>query len=306
VLPEQTTQAGAEKAAAGGHRPATIALMNAYDSDLPWPEGTEITHLRVLQILPKSTPSRNTPRIGIAEQTNARSVLGTVPVESDGSAHFEVPPGKLIYFQAIDSRGMAIQSMRSATYVHPGERLICQGCHEHKHHAPSQPVVLPLALRRAPSELKPEVEGSNPFNYVRLVQPVLDRHCVVCHQEQNALDLTGAIQYRPCPRDKHKQCCYTRSYISLAEKYGFYFHAHSHWLFGSSPASSASRTMPGGFGARASKLLEYLGQSHYGVDLSEADFRRIVLWLDCNSEFLGAYEDAAAQARGELVMPRLD
>jgi hypothetical protein len=30
------------------------------------------------------------------------------------------------------------------------------------------------------------------------------------------------------------------------------------------------------------------------------------LWLDCNSEFLGAYEDPAAQARGEIVKPSLE
>ena len=306
VIPEETMQSAIAKKAAGGDRPATIALMDVYDSDFQWPEGTEITHLRVLQILPKSVPSRNTPRIGVAEQTNARAVLGTVPVESDGSAHFEAPAGKLIYFQAVDSQGMAVQSMRTATYVHPGERLTCQGCHEHKHTPPSKPVTPPLALLRPPSKLEPDVEGSNPFNYVRLVQPVLDRNCVGCHQEKKALDLSGAIEYRPCLRDKHKTCCYTRSYNNLAEKYGFYFHAHSSWLFGSSPTSSASRTAPGEFGARASKLLEYLDQRHYGVKLCDEDFHRMTLWLDCNSEFYGAYEDPAAQALGQTVQPSLD
>ncbi|MFV2069169.1 MAG: discoidin domain-containing protein, partial [Pirellulales bacterium] len=117
MIPEETTQSATAKREAGEDRPATIALMNAYDSDFSWPEGTRITHLRVLQILPKSTPSRNAPRIGAAEQTNARAVLGTVPVERDGSAYFEVPAGKLIYFQALDSRGMAVQSMRSLHHV---------------------------------------------------------------------------------------------------------------------------------------------------------------------------------------------
>jgi len=306
VIPEATTQSVVAGKVEDKDQPATIALMNVYESDFQWPEGTRITHLRVLQILPKSVPSRNTPRIGVAEQTNARAVLGTVPVESDGSAHFEVPPGKLIYFQALDSRGMAVQSMRTGTYVHPGERLTCQGCHEQRHSAPTQPTNLPLALRRPPSKLEPDVEGSNPFNFVRLVQPVLDRNCVSCHREKKALDLTGAIEPKSCPRDKYKECCYTRSYNNLAEKYGFYFHAHSSWLFGSSSSSGPSRTIPGRFGARASKLLDYLGQSHYGVRLSEEDFHRVVLWLDCNSEFYGAYENAEAQARGEVVHPSLD
>ena len=42
------------------------------------------------------------------------------------------------------------------------------------------------------------------------------------------------------------------------------------------------------------------------VNLSPEDFHRITLWLDTNSEFLGAYEDAQAQARGEIVKPSLD
>ena len=311
VIPEETTQSAAAKRASDGDRPATIAVVNVYDSDFPWPEGTEITHLRVLQILPKSIPTRNTPRIGIAEQTNARAVLGTVPVWSDGSAYFEVPPGKLIYFQALDSRGMAVQSMRSGTYVHPGEHLTCQGCHERKHRPPSKLTSVPLALRHPPSKLEPDVEGSNPFNYVRLVQPVLDRHCVACHRAEEALDLTGEIQYRPCPRDKHRQCCYTRSYNNLAEEYGFFFHAHSATTVATIAnvdmvQQAAGRTIAGEFGARAAKLLDYLDERHYGVKLPEEDFHRIVLWLDCNSEFLGSYEKAEAQARGELVRPGLN
>jgi len=306
VLPASTAQTLSAKQAGGENRPATIELMNVYDSDFAWPEGTEITHLRVLQILPKSVPARNTPRIGVAEQTNARAVLGTVAVERDGSAHFEAPPGKLIYFQALDSRGMAVQSMRTATYVHPGERLTCLGCHEPKQRTPGAASRPPLALQRGPSRIEPEVDGSNPFNYVRLVQPVLDRHCVACHRQKQTLDLSGAIEWRPCLRDKQRPCCYTRSYNSLAEKFGFYFHAHSSWLFGSSPASTASRTIAGQFGARAAKLLDYLGEQHYGVKLSDEDFHRVTLWLDCNSEFYGAYENAEAQAHGDVVHPSLD
>ena len=308
VLPEEAEPLTIAEHEANTARPSTIALMNVYDSDFDWPEKTEITHLRVLQVLPKSTPSRNTPRIGFAEQTNARAVLGTVPVESDGSAHFEVPPGRLIYFQALDSRGMAVQSMRTATYVQAGERLTCQGCHERRHTPPSGPTEIPLALRRLPSKLEPDVEGSNPFNYVRLVQPVLDRNCVACHQEEKALDLTGEIEYRPCPRDSHKQVCYTRSYNNLAEDYGFCFHAHSATEIANVDMvqRAAGRTIAGKFGARAARLMQYLDEGHYGVKLSDEDLHRVILWLDCNSEFLGAYEEPEAQARGELIRPALN
>lgn len=292
VIPSETSQAAEDR---HKDRPATIAVMNIYDSDFTWPEDTDIKSLRVVQLLPKSTAPPNKPRIGVANQTNARAVLGTVPVEEDGSVYFEAPVGKAIYFQALDEKGMAIQSMRSATYVHPGEQLRCQGCHEPKRRAVSRREQLPLALKRSPSKIKPDVEGSNPFSYVRLVQPVLNRNCVDCHREKKAVDLTGTIGGGNG---------FTQSYNNLAGNYGFYFHVSNGSI--NSGIHGGSRTTAGQFGARAAPLMKYLGPEHHGVKLSDEDFHRITLWLDCNSEFLGAYENADAQARGEVVYPSLE
>ena len=292
VIPSATSQAAEDKHL---DRPATVAVMNVYDADFPWPTDTKIEALRVIQVLPKATAPPNVPRIGCAQQTNARAVLGTVPVEADGSVYFEAPVGKPIYFQAIDQQGTAVQSMRSATYVHPGEQLTCQGCHERKHDPPNRPPQLPLALRRAPSKIQPDVEGSNPFNYVRLVQPVLDRHCVGCHQEKKALDLSGKLGAANG---------WSQSYASLAEKYGFYFHV-TNGAFNTA-VHGGSRTIAGQFGARAAGLAKYLDESHYGVKLPAEDRHRIALWLDCNSEFYGSYENTELQARGEIVRPTLE
>ena len=58
----------------------------------------------------------------------AKEVLGTVPVEDDGSAFFQVPAG-LIYFMALDAEGgpgKRTGCSRSA----PGEVQGCVGCHE--------------------------------------------------------------------------------------------------------------------------------------------------------------------------------
>ncbi|MBN1442331.1 MAG: hypothetical protein JXA90_06455, partial [Planctomycetes bacterium] len=258
-------------------------------------EGTEIAALRIIQVLPKTTPPPNEPRIGVGNQTNARAVLGTVPVEADGSACFEAPPGKQIYFQALDPRHLAVQSMRSGTYLQPGEKLVCQGCHERKRHSLGALDRVPLALRRAPSAIEPEADGSNPFSYVRLVQPVLDRSCAGCHREQDALDLSGAIE------GPHG---WSRSYRNLAETYGFYYHVSNGSI--NTGIHGGSRAVAGEFGALAAPLLEYLDERHHGVRLSAEDFRRVTLWLDSNSEFYGSYEDTLAQARGEIVWPTLD
>ena len=292
TLPQRTTQAVTSVAE---EVPATMAVMNVYDGDFEWPEDAEIKALRIIQVLPKTTPPADKPRIGVATETNARAVLGTVPVESDGSVYFEAPVGKLVYFQALDERGMAVQSMRSATYVHPGEQLTCQGCHERKHTPPGRFGEMPLALTRRPSRIEPAPEGANPFSYPRLVQPVLDRHCVECHRKENAIDLSGAIA---------GDYGWSKSYQNLAWKYAFYFRVSNGSI--KSGVHGGSRTLAGQFGARASRLLDYLDERHYGVDLSPEDLQRVTLWLDANSEFYGSYHDTAQQARGETVRPLLD
>jgi len=295
VIPSRVAQAHppAEGAVEPGRE--TIAVANVYDSDFDWPTGVKIAALRVIQLLPKTTPPPNEPRIGVANQTNARAVLGTVPVERDGSAYFLAPAGKALYFQALDAAGMAVQSMRSVTYLHPGEQLTCLGCHEPKNRARRPDAAMPLAMRREPSSIEPEVEGSNPFSYVRLVQPVLDRHCVACHQQREALDLSGEIE------GPHG---WTRSYANLAGEYGFYYNVSNGSI--NDGVRGGVRTTPGRFGAMGSKLAAYMDSSHYDVKLSHEDRRRLTLWLDCNSEFFGSYEDTVAQARGRVVRPMLD
>ncbi|MBL7188038.1 MAG: discoidin domain-containing protein [Phycisphaerae bacterium] len=296
VVPSGTVQTARDIAKAGGEVPQeTITIVNVYDSDFAWPEGSKVAALRIIQALPKTTPPPNQPRIGIANQTNARVVLGTAPVEPDGSAYFEAPVGKAIYFQALDERGMAIQSMRSATYVHPGEQMTCLGCHEQKHQTSKQPTARPLALLRGPSKIQPDVDGSNPFNYVRLVQPALDRNCVSCHSSEEAIDLAGVVE---------GENGWTRSYNNLAAKYGFYFHVGNGAI--NEGVHGGSRTIAGKFGARVSGLLEFMDERHYGVKLSDEDFHRLTLWLDCNSEFYGSYENTVAQANGQIVLPTLD
>jgi len=42
------------------------------------------------------------------------------------------------------------------------------------------------------------------------------------------------------------------------------------------------------------------------VKLTTEEIRRITLWLDCNSDFYGAYYNLEAQARGEIVEPILE
>ena len=89
-------------------------------------------------------------------------------------------------------------------------------------------------------------------------------------------------------------------------KYLFHYPFWTDGYVNGEVTASGSRTVPGKFGAMASPLLKYLDKSHYGVNLTADEFRRITLWMDCNGNELGAYTRVEAQRRGETVWPELD
>lgn len=267
------------------------------------PRGT-IKELRLVQIFPKTTWIANEPAIGVAGEENTRAILGTVPVEADGSARFLAPARKAILFQALDQDGFAYQTMRSTTSVQPGERIGCVGCHEHRMSAPTQTRGVPLAMRRAPSRLEPGELGGRPFGFVEVVQPVLDRHCVRCHggeKTEGNCNLTG-----------NPDRGFTKSYWALCD-------AREKAPGAKKAAPNApplvprfpqrnqiQMTPPGGqYGARASGLMRLLAAGHEKVQLSALEQRRLAAWIDCNAVFYGAYgpADQALHLPDERINP---
>jgi len=264
-----------------------LLLTDVYRSLLPLPASRRVTALRVFQLLPKSrTDDANEPRMGHPEQSNARMLLGTVPVELDGSAYFRAPARKPLYFQAVDEDGRAVQTMRTIVYLQPGERRSCVGCHESPGTAPASRAA--VAFGRVPSSIEPGPEGSQPFGYPRLIQPVLDRHCVRCHDGSVGPDksppvLTGVLRGR-----------FSRSYESLKP--------YLRW-----PSYDAAATRPGQAGADLSPLSSILVGEQHGrhVQVPDEDLRTVYLWLDAQVPFYGTYEaePLAAQRLGHAVPP---
>ena len=132
--------------------------------------------------------------------------------------------------------------MRSVTYLQPGETTSCVGCHEPRTAAPSQRPAA-MALARGPSSIRPGPDGSNPFSYPILVQPVLDKHCVGCHRREKPegkVILTGAAEGR-----------YTASYNALAARVPYSDWAGKPGDF--RVVNSEPLTMPGFFGAKGAR-----------------------------------------------------
>lgn len=277
-------------------RTARVGVANVYNSRYPFPQGTRVTALRIWQILPKVSPINNKPRIGMGDQKGGRQCLGTVPVDADGSALFEVPVNIPVMFHAIDDRGVAIQGMRSATYTAPGETLMCNGCHEQRVGVMAQrSAATPIAMRREPSKIVPEVSGANPFSYPRLVQPLLDAKCVRCHGEKRK---DKAPDLRKGNYLADGDLFYT-SIRSLA-KHVHYYGAGVAW-----DAFTPPYTEPGKFGAYASPLYAMLAKGHHGVKLTDEEMHRLVLFMESNASFLGHDHDARGQADGWVIYPVL-
>jgi hypothetical protein len=232
-----------------------------------------VKSLRVVGTIPKLQPQMNCPSIGVSREDPGKFVLGTVPVEADGSAYFRVPSGVPVFFQALDGNGLAIQTMRTLTYVQPKLTLSCVGCHESRELAPIVSKK-PLALLREPSKLTPGPPGTWPLRFDQLVQPVLDKHCVSCHrlgsgnEKAARLDLTSP-----------------KSYDSLI---GFGGENLKKLAF------ERSRSVPGECTAAKSKLLALLKQEkgHEGVRLDAESLNRLITWMDLYAQKQGCFGEA--------------
>lgn len=242
-------------------------LQSVYDGMDDVPRGT-VKALRVVGVLPKVQPEMNSPPIGPSHEDTGKVILGTVPVESDGSAFFRAPSGMSLFFQALDAQGRSVQTMRSLTYLQPGQTLSCAGCHESRLRTP-QATPLAAAARRPPSRIRPEEDGTLPLRFDRLVQPVLEAHCVRCHSPggKQPPDLSVA-----------------KSYEALLNCAGGDLRALVH-------ERDSSRANDGA--ALNSKLLKILRESasHADVKMTDAEWRRLYAWMDTYGAIQGCFSD---------------
>jgi len=240
--------------------------------------------LRVVAVPPKTQPTMNSPRIGLTREDPGKCVLGTVPVDADGSAYFRVPSGVIVFFQALDARGMALQTMRSTTHVQPGQTLGCIGCHESRMEAPG--LGRAKAIRREPSKITVGPSGSWPLRFDRLVQPVLDAKCVSCHSPKGAdaaarkFDLTAA-----------------KSYDVLC-RYGTTKQNSLTYLVHRDYRSHHGLSKVGGCAAANSAIMAKLQAKRNGkpmVKLTADDLERLITWMDAYAQYKGSFSDAQEQ-----------
>ena len=105
-------------------------LGDVYNGLAGVPRGA-VRSLRVIEDVPRAGVTQGGVVITSGTQIyTIKHILGTVPVEADGSAHFVVPADRNVYFEVLDADQREIQRMRSVVCLKPGETRSCIGCHE--------------------------------------------------------------------------------------------------------------------------------------------------------------------------------
>jgi cytochrome c553 len=209
-------------------------------------------------------------------------VLGTVPVEEDGSAYFEVPAGRTVLFVALDANDLSVKRMQSFTNVQSGEVLGCVGCHEHRALTPASIKRNRLmAVRRPPSRIEPFEGLPDVLDYRKHVQPILNAHCVKCHN--------------------YKQ---RKGRVVLTEDLGIMWSLSYYMLLAKRQVADGrngyGNQKPRTIGSSASKLMNKIDGSHHDVKVTPQQWRTIWMWLESGAPYAGTYaalRNAAEQAR---------
>lgn len=220
---------------------------------------------------------------GIQSGWDIKRLLGTVPVEEDGSVMFKVPANTPISLQPLDSEGRAIQWMRSWLTGQPGETVSCVGCHEDQNQIPIPKRV--LASKRAPQELQKPEGGVRSYTFDLEMQPVLDKNCIACHNGESALaDFTGG---------KKDQLGYGLSYLNIHP----YIHRQG-------PEAGMKVLYPYEYHASVSPLVKMLKDGHYGVKLTDKEWKSLYNWIDFNAPDKGTFEAKDLPHEGDQINRR--
>ena len=232
----------------------------------------EIKKLLILEQLSKPANfSGGQEPLTIGGTFTLERILGTVPVEPDGSAYMELPALRSLFFVALDENDLSVKRMQSFVTVQPGETTSCVGCHEQRTRAPhARPVSTLLAAQRSPSKIRPFDNVPDVLDFTRDVQPILDKHCVECHnpdRREGKIDLCG--DHTPL---------YTTSYWTM---FVDSLVSDGRNKYGNRP--------PRSIGSSASRLMKLIDGSHYEATLSDDERTIVRLWIESGATYPGTY-----------------
>lgn len=218
--------------------------------------------------------------IGFEGPWDARSIIGEVDLEADGSCLFTAPANTPLAIQPLDANGHKLQEMRSWFVGVPGETISCTGCHENQNEAP--PAALPIAARKKPQTPKSWFGPRRNYAFEREVQPVLDAKCVGCHNSKSTQ--TNHLGQRVPNLEGTRGC---------QEAWGFsvaYFNLMP-YVRRNGPEGDYHLLTPLEFHVDTSELKQMLDKGHHGVQLTAEEYNRLTTWMDLNVPFYGTWSE---------------
>ncbi len=239
----------------------------------------QVKALRVMRQLPKKWNTEGPrfhdhyPIVGFGSYY-VKENLGEVPVDDDGAAYFRAPSNCELYFIALDKEGKEVQRMGSVTQITTGESASCVGCHEPRMSAPPMAVKSDVRALRSPDVLTPPPWGAGPVDYVRQVQPVLDRYCIRCHSgpaPAGRADLSG---------DKTR--FFNMSYDTLIDR-----NMVTYYFINPGPTGVFPALKTGSMVSRITQLIE---AKHHDVEMDAESRRRVYAWIDANVQYYATYD----------------
>ena len=275
--------------------------------------------LRVIHIEPKTytywnhRPALSTgPVVSTVQSDGVKRVLGTVPIENDGSVAFNAPAGMSLHFQLLDEKQHALHTMRSFVNVMPGEYRGCLGCHESHSRTPASEGKS-LALLRKPRDIAAPPWSDTTVSYTRYVRPVLDKYCSQCHEGEGE----------------------GRKKLDLTARPGFLGFDESYFTLTGNPTWGSTYQLPAvpppGFGiadtlmveaflttdpvayrtpapmtrlSYRSRLIELVSNGkHYDVRVDPISLQRLILWVDTMCPYKG---DEEVRAEPDPVFQGVD
>jgi len=252
-----------------------VTLENVYiGRNMEGVEHGDIKKLLILEALPKPVNFSGTQEpISRGGTFTLVRILGTVPVDDDGSASMILPAMRSLFFVALDENNLSVKRMQSFMSVQPGERLSCVGCHEERGKTPLR-VRRPSAMLRAPDRITP-IEGvPEIIDFPRDIQPILDKHCVVCHgteKTERGGPLAGGVLL-----DGGRERIYTHSYSTLNNLRQF---VDGRDAQGNKP--------PRAIGSSASLIVAKFAGEHNDVEATPEEQRMVRLWVEVGAPYPG-------------------
>jgi len=253
--------------------------LNGIYSDAPIPRG-KAKSLRVFAYHWAYWNTGNFDAMGEYSGFDIKRILGTVPIEEDGSVSFRVPANTPLAFHVLDEDGAAIQVMQSWTIAMPGEAVSCVGCHEETNAV--TPAKSVIASRIPPREITPFYGPVRPYGFVTEIQPVLDRHCVKCHNDTNK-NAAGILSFTANNTADWRN---NKSYASF----------HPFVRRQGTEGDIATKT-PMEFHVSTSELIQRLQRGHHDVELDKESWDKIYTWIDLNAPYRGSWNSPKNEAR---------